>query len=92
MMAQDPAAMPADDGATAGYEICIKVDGSGAIMVGVEPEGAEPTDDSGMQPVKNIKEACAIVMDIFKNSGQITDQGEGDFEAGFGAKPPMGNM
>jgi len=78
-----------------GYEITIKVDANQQITVSVDP--ASPDDDSGSgggsddgsgddessQAVPSIKAACQVVMDIFKNAGQMTDGGaEQDAMAG----------
>jgi hypothetical protein len=80
----------APDDTSNGYTIEIKVDGSGAITLSVEPAADEAAEEQGEgaesgQPVKNIKEACSLVMDIFNNAGQMTDGGDGDFDSGFGA-------
>jgi hypothetical protein len=76
--AADPSqgAQPPDQGG-GGYEICVKVDGSGQISVGVEDASAEAAedqsgdDDGGYTPASNIKAACQMVEQIFKNNGQM---------------------
>lgn len=107
-MMQDPSAAPGQT--DTGYEICIKVDGAGKISVGVDMESDEaaqgpgtgapvtPTDDdSSYHPVRSIKEAMQVAMDIYKNSGQMVsaDAGMDDFNSGFGQNPtpaPKGGM
>lgn len=94
---QDPTmqgaqAMGADEEAgesAGGFTICIKVGGDGSIKVGTEPyteEGGE--DESGLSPVKNIKEAMSVALDIFNNGGQVVDAtaGDADFDSGFADK------
>jgi hypothetical protein len=77
-----------------GYTICIKVAPSG-MMVGVENEsgeapGDEASEESGFKPVKDIKDALAMAIDIYKNNGQATDtaSAESEFSSGFSGKPP----
>ena len=90
------------DEAEGGYEICVKVDASGQISVGVEDAAAEAAedqgqgdDDSGYTSVPDIKAACQMVEEIFKNGGKIagTDQMsvEQAFNQGFNDSPQQPN-
>jgi len=114
MATQQPAPMAADaaptddadQGASSGYTIELHVDGTGAISVSVEPDGADeadasaaPPDGSGApmegeedqdeaQPVPNIREAVKLILDIYKNAGQMQDN-SGDMDQmaqGYGVK------
>lgn len=82
-----PADMAEDQGPQ-GYCIELHVSADNKITVSVEPEdeeaGEEQTPD-GATPVDGIKGALALVLDIFKNGGQVADAaaGEGDFDAGY---------
>jgi hypothetical protein len=104
MQPQDPNAAQPEQGedGDGGYEICVKVDGSGQISVGVEDEAAEAAedqgqgdDDSGYTPVPDIKAAAAMVVEIFKNGGKAagTDQMsvEEAFNQGFNDTPQQPN-
>lgn len=94
--APDPAAAPDGEGMGAGYCIEIHVSAEGSIKIGVEPEGDEAAEEGAAtpeagaeegddaQPVANIREAMKVVMDIYKNSGQIADaDGEDQMSAGY---------
>lgn len=78
----------------AGFTICIKVSPDGSVKVGTEPYAEE--DEKNLSPVKNIKDAMSIALDIYKNQGQIPELGEGeeDFDSGFAPKstPRLGAM
>ncbi len=85
----DPADTAEDQGPQ-GYCIEIHVSADNKITVGVESEEDEEgeesgTPDDGAQPVDGIKGALALVLDIFKNGGQVADAaaGNGDFDSGF---------
>lgn len=89
---QEGAAEAGAEQGQGGYSIEIYVDGDGKISVGVE-SGAEEASEhqaTGQEPertpVKGIREALEIVMDIYKNQGQM-NAGEDQFAAGFGAPP-----
>jgi hypothetical protein len=82
-------------GEPAGYCIEIKVGADGQITVSVEESQQETTEepegDANAHPVGSIKEACQLVMDLYKNSGQI--QGVGAEQAAFdSAVPEQGGM
>lgn len=78
---------------TAGYEICIRVDGQGKLAVGVESNAQEAAEANGQMepsaeytPVESIKEALTMALDIYRADGQMAGDGGQDsaeFEAGF---------
>lgn len=86
--------LPADQATDAtteapGYCIEIHVSPSGSIRVSVEPEQEEAAEGEPQpegQEVKGIKGAIEVVLDIYKNGGQVSDamEGEDDFNQGFG--------
>ena len=80
----------ADSGASGG------ADGSSASSGGGDPDNDGDSDSgaSGAQPVKNIKEALTIALDIYRNGGQVQDA-DSDFNSGFQGQtktpaPPTG--
>lgn len=99
----DPA-QGADSGApdaSSGYEICIRVDANQQITVSVDPiDPADQSDGSGgdgsgpedSQAVPSIRAACQVVMDIYKNAGQMEDAGaeQDSMSSGYGAPAPKG--
>ena len=50
-------------------------------------DGDSDSDSSGAQPVKNIKEALTIALDIYRNGGQVQDA-DADFNSGFNSQTP----
>lgn len=72
-----------------GFTICIKVSPDGSVKVGTEPYSEE--DEENLSPVKNIKDAMSVALDIYKNQGQIPEAsaGEEDFNSGFAPKSMM---
>lgn len=78
--------------ATAGYTICINVGGDGTISVATEPMEAEMGDGEAMgSPAKDIQEALAMAIDIFKNGGQMPpDTASADMAAGFNKVKQVG--
>jgi len=81
----DPA-MTEGEQAPAGYVIEIYVGADNSLSVNVEDasaEGAEGAEPAG-QPVQSIRDAVSLVLDIFKNAGQMQDGGDADFAAGYG--------
>ena len=83
----DPA-MTEGEQAPAGYVIEIAVSGDNAITVSVESAEAEMGEGGAPEPqgtpVKSIRDALSLVIDIYKNAGQMQDHGDADFAAGFG--------
>jgi hypothetical protein len=93
---------PSDD-MSGGYTIEIQVGADGKISVSVEPQSEEDSEESGgggapdadaaggesedSQPVANIREACKLVMEIFKSAGQMPDDGadQAAMSAGYGS-------
>lgn len=79
---------------SAGYTICIKVDGQGDISVGVTPasadDGDEDDDSSDYAPAKNIKDALTVALDIYRNDGQVKDS-DADFNEGYSSQTPPSN-
>lgn len=83
---------------TAGYEICIRVDGEGKIAVGVESNDQEAAEANGQAepsaeytPVENIKEGLTLALEIYRADGQMPDdgsQGNADFDSGFTRREP----
>ena len=82
-----------------GYTVELHVAADGSMTLDVETDsqeegeggaaGAEGAEPSG-QPVKSLREAMALIMDIVKNGGQMQASGDADFEAGVSGKPtPM---
>ena len=100
-------AAPAPEGADtadtgeSGYCIEIHVKSDGTISVGVESEADETAEDQGTEdqgsemPVKSIKDALSMALDIFKNGGEMQSPGA-DMEqmsAGYtGQKAPKSAM
>lgn len=103
MAAQAQSAAPeaADNTGESGYCIEIHVKGDGTISVGVESEADESAEDQGGEPaenempVKSIKDALSMALDIFKSGGQMQAPGS-DMEqmsAGYtGQKAPKQPM
>ena len=87
------AAAPAED---TGYTIEIKVSGDGSITVSSESaneeageesaEGGEAAEAPEGTPVKSIKEALTLVLDIYRNDGQASQGASADdqMNEGFG--------
>jgi len=82
-MQSDPA--QGQEESQGGYKICVKVDASGQISVGVE--SAEQPGQVDYQPAESPEEAQQIVGDILKNSGQIDSRtDEQQAQAGYASK------
>lgn len=58
--------MPEDDG---GYTICIKVDATGRISVGVERGSLEEGEYENFTPAKDRKDALTMALEILKADG-----------------------
>ena len=84
------AAQPGDAAEDSGYTVELEVAGDGTMTVSVESAGQESAESGGEDaagtPVKSIKEALALILEIVKAGGQMPDtQGaEADFNAGYG--------
>ncbi len=70
--------IPVDD-EQAGYTICIKVDGQGAITVGVDADQAEVDPDmmegdgGNYAPAESIENALETARGIYENNGQAPE-------------------
>lgn len=90
---QDPAAGAGsgDGSAAQSYTIEITVSPDG-ISVGVESAGQEDAESggesggSGAQPVKSIKDALTVALQIYRNDGQMSEgsSADDDMASGFG--------
>ena len=75
-----------------GYCIEIHIGADGQISIGVETEAEEDAEHeaTGQEPertpVKGIREAMEVVLDIFKSGGQMAEAND-QFAEGFGAPP-----
>ncbi len=93
VMGEETPMMGAEDSATGGFTILVRVSGDGALTVAVEgQEGAEmqpgqPPAEG--QPAENIKEALTMALAAYKNNGQLPDiKGQSDeFAKGFASGP-----
>jgi hypothetical protein len=65
-----------------GFTVCIRVDESGGLSVGVQ--GAEGAEGDGYVPAADRKEALTLALEILKGNGQMP-QSEDDsaFNEGF---------
>lgn len=83
-----------------GYCIEIHVKADGTITVSVESEAAEQAEDQNAEsesamPVKSIKEALSMALDIFKSNGEMQQPGADmdQMNAGYtGQKAPKQPM
>lgn len=101
-MPQSPAAAAADpmgmtqtmpqaeEGAGAGYTICIRVGADGSLSVGTERESAEEAAEeyANFTPAEDIKAALTKALEIYKSDGQA-DAAEADFAAGLASRGGM---
>lgn len=83
----------------AGYTICIQVGADGKLSVGVDKEAAAaPMPGAGMEmeaeamaymPAGSIKEALTVALEIYRNDGQMPDDGgQADFDSGYTNRMP----
>lgn len=96
--AEDPTAeMPEAPEAEGGYTICIKVGADGQIYVGLENPAAEAAEspeqeaaeESGLQPVKSIKDALTAALEIYRSNGQAPEDSasmQDEFQSGYKGK------
>lgn len=75
--------MNSETGDEGGFTIEIEVAADGTITVGWENEAAEQQEareDQGMQPARDIREACKMVMDIYnqQQGGVASEQSSAD--------------
>jgi hypothetical protein len=86
-----------DDGSqNGGYVIEIRVGADKSISVCVESAADEDAEESGggddgsggdsddnSTPVKSIKEALTMALEIYRNDGEMPQQADADFQQGF---------